>query len=477
MHSILSVGIDLGTTTTQVVFSRIFMKNTAGYFTVPKISIVDREILYRSEIHPTPLINSTLLDGEAIREIVGGEFAAAGFSPADMDTGAVIITGESAGKKNAEVTTRFLSDFAGEFVVSTAGPDMESVIAGKGSGAWQYSIDNECRVANLDIGGGTTNIVWFDCGKTAAVSCLDIGGHLILVDGQGKIVSISPPAEVVARALNIELHVGMTANAAVISRITDKMAELICQALGLRPREKLLPELVTGGSSPLPQSPAADRICFSGGVADCMAGHGGGEAFAYGDIGVLLGRSIKEAPELAPDAARPAAGETIRATVIGAGTYTTTLSGSTIFCTGGILPVKNMPVCRLSREEQERCMDGEYDFLTRRISYIMKQNSSENVLIAVPGMDDPLYTEIKSLAEGVCRAADGALPDGAPLLFAVERDMAKAMGYSIYGMVGERRGVISIDNIYVEENDFVDIGKPLMNGIVVPVIVKTLLFG
>ena len=283
MHSILSVGIDLGTTTTQVVFSRIFMKNTAGYFTVPKISIVDREILYRSEIHPTPLVNSTLLDGEAIRKIVGGEFATAGFSPANTDTGAVIITGESAGKKNAEVITKFLSDFAGEFVVSAAGPDMESVIAGKGSGAWQYSIDNECRVANLDIGGGTTNIVWFDCGKTAAVSCLDIGGHLVLVDGQGKITSISPPAKVVARALNIELRVGMTASAAVISIITDKMAELICQALGLRPRERLLSELVTSGSSPLPQSPAADRICFSGGVADCMAGHGGGDHTGDGD--------------------------------------------------------------------------------------------------------------------------------------------------------------------------------------------------
>lgn len=476
-NAILSVGIDVGTTTTQVIFSRIFIENTAGYFTAPRISIVDKKVLYRGRIHPTPLIDSTLLDGEAIREIVRGEFAAAGFTPENTDTGAVIITGESAGKKNAEVVTRFLSDFAGEFVVSTAGPDIESVIAGKGSGAWQYSIDNECRVVNLDIGGGTTNIAWFDCGETAAVCCLNIGGHLILIDGHGKIKSVSPPAELVARALGIELRAGMRADSAVISRVTDKMTELICQALGQKPREKLLYELVTAGSSPLPENPAADKICFSGGVADCMNTGGAEDKFAYGDIGVLLGGSIKKESALVSDGVRLAAGETIRATVIGAGTYTTTLSGSTIFCTEGILPLKNLPVCSLSDEEQQRCIDGEYVLLENRIRHIMAQTAAENVLIAVPGKDDPTYTEIKRLAESVCRAAEGALPENAPVLFDAQCDMAKAMGYSMHNIVRGRRGVISIDGICVSEHDFVDIGKPLMGGMVVPVIVKTLLFG
>jgi len=159
MSSILSVGIDIGTTTTQLVFSRIDLENTAGYFTAPRVSIVDKKVLFQSEIHTTPLLSNSMLDGEKIRQLVAAEYQRAGFRPEDTDTGAVIITGESAGKQNAEITLHQLSDFAGEFVVSTAGPDLESIIAGKGSGAWQYSLDRECRTVNVDIGGGTTNIV------------------------------------------------------------------------------------------------------------------------------------------------------------------------------------------------------------------------------------------------------------------------------------------------------------------------------
>ena len=169
---ILSVGIDIGTSTTQVVFSRIAMENTAGYFTIPKVSIVEKEIVYRSEIHTTPLLNRSLIDGERVRELVAAEFQRAGFTPADTGTGAVIITGESARKENSALVLEKLSGFAGEFVVSTAGPDLEAIIAGKGSGAQQYSQEMSSTAVNLDIGGGTTNIALFDGGRTAGKGCL-----------------------------------------------------------------------------------------------------------------------------------------------------------------------------------------------------------------------------------------------------------------------------------------------------------------
>ena len=164
MADILSVGIDIGTSTTQLVFSRITMENAAGFFSVPRISIVAKEVIYKSNVYLTPLRTAVIIDGEAVRRIVAGEFQKAGFSPADVDTGAVIITGESARKENAALVLEELSSFAGDFVVSTAGPDLESIIAGKGSGAFQYSLDHSCLTANLDIGGGTTNIVIFDSG-------------------------------------------------------------------------------------------------------------------------------------------------------------------------------------------------------------------------------------------------------------------------------------------------------------------------
>ena len=86
-NGILSVGIDIGTSTTQVIFSRIVMENMAGFFAVPKISIIDKEVVYKSDIHITPLVNSYLIDGDKVRDIVADEFSKAGFTPADTQTG------------------------------------------------------------------------------------------------------------------------------------------------------------------------------------------------------------------------------------------------------------------------------------------------------------------------------------------------------------------------------------------------------
>lgn len=202
MAQILSVGIDIGTSTTQLVFSRIEMDNTAGYFTAPRIAITGKEILYKSQVYFTPLKTQTLIDADAVREIVAQEFRNAGYSPADTQTGAVIITGESARKENSASVLQALSDFAGEFVVSTAGPDLESIIAGKGSGAWQYSIDNDCTVVNLDIGGGTSNIVFFNAGDTQGKICLDVGGRLIRLGTDQKMNQKEPSPTVQYRLLS-----------------------------------------------------------------------------------------------------------------------------------------------------------------------------------------------------------------------------------------------------------------------------------
>ena len=152
MDRILSVGIDIGTSTTQVIFSRLSVENTAGFFSVPHVDIVSKEILYKSVPQETPLKSPVLIDAGRVRELVDREFRKAGYRPEDTQSGAVIITGESARKENSDAVLAELSDFSGEFVVAAAGPDLESVIAGKGSGAYQYSIDHHCRAVNLDIG-------------------------------------------------------------------------------------------------------------------------------------------------------------------------------------------------------------------------------------------------------------------------------------------------------------------------------------
>ena len=168
-QEIKSIGIDIGTSTTQLVFSRIVVENVAGSYNVPRVSIVDKEVIYRSKIYFTPLRSATEIDAEAVKKIVKDEYEAAGMTPADLSTGAVIITGETARKQNANEVLEALSDFAGDFVVATAGPDLESVLAARGAGTDTISEEHRTAVANLDVGGGTTNIAVYQKGTLRGV--------------------------------------------------------------------------------------------------------------------------------------------------------------------------------------------------------------------------------------------------------------------------------------------------------------------
>lgn len=476
MADILSVGIDIGTSTTQLVFSRITMENTTGYFSVPRISIVEKAVIYKSPVLLTPLTTPVLIDGEAIRDLVAEQYRLAGFTPQDVDTGAVIITGESARKENAAAVLDKLSGFAGEFVVSTAGPDLESIIAGKGSGAFQHSLDNACTTVNLDIGGGTTNLVLFDSGSVVSKGCLDIGGRLIRLRPDLTVEGVSPAAQEVAKAVGVPLVPGQKATLEGLTKITDKMADLLAQALYLVPQEPLLRAIQTPESTWLDlDGRSVHRVCFSGGVADCMSGNFS-DPIPYGDIGVLLGRSIAGGL-LARTIPAIQGAETIRATVVGAGTYTTTISGSTITYAQELFPLKNIPALKLSPAEQARCFAGEAGPLAEQIRWFLDQSSSDRLILALPGKADPSYRELQQLAGALAQALDQALPPTAPALVILEQDIAKALGLLLSEALAGRRKVACIDGIQVEQGDYVDLGRPVMNGLVIPVVVKTLLFG
>lgn len=475
--AILSVGIDVGTSTTQVVFSKLQMDNAGGYFSVPRVAIVDKEVVYKSEVYMTPLKTDVLIDTEALRDIVAAEFRKAGYRPEDTDSGAVIITGESARKENSDAVLKSLSDFAGDFVVSAAGPDMESLIAGKGSGAWQYSMDHHCRVANLDIGGGTTNVVLFEDGETLARGCLDIGGRLICMNPQGIITKVSPAAAVMAQAAGVSVSVGDRCDELKLTAVTRQMAAALNAYLGVGTKDidAILRQIKTPGSSDFPVPEKVQAVFFSGGVADLIY-HESADTWAYGDIGVLLGRAIRES-RLFTDFQKMEPGETIRATVVGAGTYTTTISGSTITYSDDIFPLKNIPVIKLDEELQEACFAGETEPVIRRIQWVLGQNDEEHFILAMPGKRNPGYTEMKRAAASIRQIMDRVQPPGEPILLVIESDIAKAMGQMIRQQPDLKRQVVAIDSIHVEDGEYVDMGKPMMNGMVIPVVVKTLIFG
>ena len=483
MADILSVGIDIGTSTTQLVFSRISMKNMVGFFSVPRVEIVDKEVLYKSPVHITPLMSATEINSDAVRDIVAGEYREAGFSPGDVDTGAVIITGESARKENAAAVLERLSDFAGDFVVSTAGPDLESVIAGKGSGAWQYSKENHVVTANLDIGGGTTNIVIFDDGKVIGRGCYDIGGRLIRLhagDSGYVIDSISPAAALAAREAGVSISPGAQISLHELRAIAKVMEALLAEAMGVLPRTALLDAVRTPESDDLilPDK-TISRLFFSGGVADYI--YRGEEArrqdpIPFGDIGVLLAAAVADGA-LSQKFTVAKSTETIRATVVGAGTYTTSISGSTISYAETLFPIKNIPALKLTEGEQQLCFEGRSGYLEEKLRWFLGQSAAGNLILALPGKKDPSYVELKALAAYVAAEADRALPPDVPLLIVLEQDMAKALGILIKNELQDRRKLACIDGIHVEDNDYVDMGRPLLNGLVIPVVVKTLLFG
>ena len=475
--AILSVGIDVGTSTTQVVFSKLQMDNAGGYFSVPRVAIVDKEVVYKSEVYMTPLKTDVLIDTDALRDIVAAEFRKAGYRPEDTDSGAVIITGESARKENSDAVLKSLSDFAGDFVVSAAGPDMESLIAGKGSGAWQYSMDHHCRVANLDIGGGTTNVVLFEDGENLARGCLDIGGRLICMNPQGIITKVSPAAAVMAQAAGVSVSVGDRCDELKLTAVTRQMAAALNAYLGVGTKDidAILRQIKTPGSSDFPVPEKVQAVFFSGGVADLIY-HESADTWAYGDIGVLLGRAIRGS-RLFTDFQKMEPGETIRATVVGAGTYTTTISGSTITYSDDIFPLKNIPVIKLDEELQEACFAGETEPVIRRIQWVLGQNDEEHFILAMPGKRNPGYMEMKRAAASIRQIMDRVQPPGEPILLVIESDIAKAMGQMIRQQPDLKRQVVAIDSIHVEDGEYVDMGKPMMDGMVIPVVVKTLIFG
>ncbi len=331
-ESVISVGIDIGTTTTQLVFSRLTLQSSGGYGITPKTVVSDKEILRRSHIYFTPLTGSDTIDAQGVRRIIEQEYAAAGFRPEMIDTGAVIITGESLRKSNSRSVCEEISSIAGDFVVTSAGPDLESVLAGKGAGCMELSEQPENLgkiCCNLDIGGGTTNIACFRGGETISVGCLDIGGRLIRLDSSGRIIYISDKLRKLAERSGIMLETGSVLETGTAEQVCRIMCEVLESAVGLAPPNETVGYMATNHSIDV----LPELFTFSGGVADCISSEH--ENFEFGDLGVILGRTLRRSKFFREGRVISAA-ETMRATVIGAGNCSIELSGSTIEYRNGI---------------------------------------------------------------------------------------------------------------------------------------------
>lgn len=469
---ITSVGIDIGTSTTQLIFSRLTIENLASSYTVPRITIVNKEVTYRSEIYFTPLRSQTEIDADKVRDIITKEYKKAGMKPSDLQTGAVIITGETARKSNANVVLATLSDMAGDFVVATAGPDLESVLSGKGAGADRISEERREVIANIDIGGGTSNIAFFRKGDVRGVSCLDIGGRLIKVEN-GRISYIFPKIMELAQKHQIRIQVGDRADEKVLYRICEYMAEQLAMALHVTEADDMHEKLYTNDGRPLAKEPKIQGVTFSGGVAECMRNEEK-DVFRYGDIGILLARAVKNCRAFDALKEYPAA-ETIRATVVGAGTHTTEVSGSTISYAREKLPIKNIPVLRVSEDEEADPVLFR-EALSRGLKLYESEGELEMTALAFSGRNYMTFLDIQKLAAIIIEGAQEIIRSRHPLVIVVESDIAKVLGNALNVLLERQKNVICIDGIHAKNGDYIDIGEPVADGRVVPVVTKTLIF-
>lgn len=469
-EEILSAGIDIGTSTTQLVFSRMILQNTGGFGRIPQIKVVSKEVIYESEINFTPLSSREEIDGERVHEIIKKEYEKAGVRPADLATGAVIITGETSRKRNAESVVRAIADVAGEFVVATAGADLESVLAGKGAGAADLSQKTGKRVVNLDIGGGTTNICVFENGNMVDTACLDIGGRLIRVK-DGRVIYMAPKLQWLCDRLEIDLAEGGTAEPEKLRRLTAAMAELLAEAVHLAPEAAELSYMQTNHL--LADSTPPDIVMFSGGVAACFGEEE--NLFRYGDIGILLAQAIRK-NEAFCRAAVTDARETMRATVIGAGNYSMNISGSTIEYTTKPFPLKNIPVVKLPLEREEEIEKLPENMHRALLLYKEEQEKDRQVALAMKGLKCPTFAQVQRIAELIAGQYVRECGMGRHLILVLEEDIGKAIGQALHHRLKEKCSVICIDGISCGSGDFIDLGEPVASGNVIPVIVKTLIF-
>jgi ethanolamine utilization protein EutA len=332
-------------------------------------------------------------------------------------------------------------------VVATAGPALESVLAAQGAGAVAYSAQTGKTVFHMDIGGGTANLALIEDGKITCTDCLNVGGRLIKVEN-GRICYISPVLEGLCR-----FSVGDAVTPADLEPVAEMLTQALEMAAGLREPTALLSKLRT---AELGKHRGCDVqnavISFSGGVADCIDTEH--SAFAFGDIGPILGKAIRKS-RLCQGQYRLGE-ETIRATVIGAGCHSAQLSGSTVFCQNMPLPIKNRPVVAISEPDLS-------------VSAIRQKLSGQDALsvLALPKLNGVDYARIKALASVLAEA----MPT--PIIVSVEQDMAKALGQAIALCRPEGDSILCIDRIRLKNGDYLDVGSPI--GPALPVVVKTLI--
>ncbi|MGG3466805.1 ethanolamine ammonia-lyase reactivating factor EutA [Neobacillus pocheonensis] len=464
---IKSVGIDIGTSTTKLIMSELTIGRVSSHFALPHFGIIERKVTYVSEMIETPLKEKEEIDLPSLVTWLKNEYRKAGFNLADIKSGAVIITGQTAINKNADALIHYLAERSGDFVVAIAGASLEGVLAGRGSGAYEHSQKSKGIVANIDIGGGTANVVLFQQGKVLGTITFHVGGRLIEINSLGEVLAVSPSLKPWLLAKNYQIEKGVRLTFGELGEISSALCVDMLDVLAGKKSVASLESLLH--SSSYKSLPRIEEVIISGGVGRLILESPPttiAEAAKYNDMGPLLASCLQKKLVEYPFEIVGAV-QTARATVIGAGMQTTKLSGATITIQANLLPFRNIPIVEVTLNTKEM----EQQFLKGKQMY--EGYDRLPFAIGITRTSYLTYPQIKELSLTIGSLYAKHFPQAEILLVVCENDMAKALGQAL--CLETSLDIICIDQINIQHGDYIDIGVPL-NDSIVPVVVKTLAF-
>jgi len=468
--ALTSVGIDIGSAGTQVIFSRLHMRRL-GEDLQSRYFVVNRETLYQSPVALTPYLDESRIDERAVGAIIDAAYAGAGLHPDNIDTGSVILTGEALRRENAQAIGELLAELGGEFVCATAGHHMEAMLAAYGSGAAKASHQREARILNIDIGGGTTKLALLERGSVAATAAIHIGGRLIVVDDAGRITRLDPAGANLARLAGFEWKLHHHVKEEELDRLGEWMAEALCEAVLHNFHQDLYL------TEPLRGLEGIQGVMFSGGVGEYVYGN---EVRDFGDLGRRLGHALRrhlDAGKL-PWPLLPA-GECIRATAFGASEYSVQLSGNTVYVSqpGELLPRKNLQVL-----QPPVSLEGQID--ADKLSGAIRQHLEDfdveqgeaEFALAFSWRGAPSYERISAFARAITLALERSIERRRPLYLILDGDVAQTVGGILKEDWAIASEVLVLDGITLRDFDYVDLGRIRMPSFTVPVTIKSLVF-
>jgi ethanolamine utilization protein EutA len=471
--ALTTVGIDIGSSGTQVIFSRVHLRRLAEDLT-SRYYVVARETLFQSPVALTPYQNEERIDDAKLGAIIDDAYVAAGLPPQQIDTGVVILTGEALRRENAQRIAAIISEQGGDFVTATAGHHMEAMLAAYGSGAARVSSDQAKRVLNVDIGGGTTKLGLVENGKVIATAAIHIGGRLQVVEA-GKIVRLDPAGKHHATRAGFSWQRGDVVDAADLQKVAEAMADALVAAIRARPLPGDIARLYL--TDPIADLGRIDGVMFSGGVAEYVYAR---EDRDFGDLGRRLGRAIRARIDdgVLPWPVLPA-GECIRATALGASEYSVQLSGNTSYISapGKLLPRRNLQVLlplfvcaeRIDPDELARA-------IRNHITAFDLADTDRDIALALRWSGPPSYPRLVAFAEGIKRGLAERIAKSLPLYIMLDGDVAHTLGHLLRDECHIASDLLVIDGVVLWDFDYIDLGRIRMPSYTVPVTIKSLVF-